>query len=75
MTEQSELIMRVRRVLPRWPITELDPIERSEFAAAVARAETFADLDPHWQQLIAAAERGPVEAGPEFHLKLRHPAR
>ena len=56
--KEHELALRVRRASPRWPLSELDPIERATFAGAVAHARGFDDLDVHWQELIIAAERG-----------------
>lgn len=56
--KEHELALRVRRASPRWPLSELDPIERATFAGAVAQARAFDDLDVHWQELIIAAERG-----------------
>ena len=56
--KEHELALRVRRASPRWPLSELDPIERATFAGAVAKARDFDDLDVHWQELIVAAERG-----------------
>jgi hypothetical protein len=67
----TALVKRVRRALPRWPLTELDPIERSEFAAAVDGASHFDDLDPHWQELVLAAERGRTKDPGRFHRELR----
>jgi hypothetical protein len=55
---ERPLAQRVRRAAARWPLTELDPIERATFAGAVAQARDFADLDPHWQELIIASECG-----------------
>src|SRR5688572_22999994 len=55
--KEHELALRVRRASPRWPLSELDPIERATFAGAVAQARDFDDLDVHWQELIIAAER------------------
>jgi hypothetical protein len=57
-TEAWTLALRVRRAVARWPLTELDPVERSTFADAIAEARDFDDLDPTWQELIIAAERG-----------------
>lgn len=56
--KEHELALRVRRASTRWPLSELDPIERATFAGAVAHARGFDDLDLHWQELILAAERG-----------------
>jgi hypothetical protein len=57
-TGERELALRVRRASVRWPLTELDPIERATFAGAVADARDFDDLDLPWQELIVAAECG-----------------
>jgi hypothetical protein len=58
LAEAPGLALRVRRAAARWPLTELDPLERSMFAGAVAGARDFDELDLHWQELIIAAERG-----------------
>ncbi len=72
----QELSKRVRRAARKWPITELDPIERNAFMEAVAAAESFDDLEPEWQRLIAEAEAGPTRLDPlEFFLHLRGDAR
>jgi hypothetical protein len=68
----QELSKRVRRAARKWPITELDPIERDAFTEAVAAAESFEDLEPEWQRLILEAEAGPGRLDPrEFFLHLR----
>jgi hypothetical protein len=56
---ERELALRVRRASVRWPLTELDPIERATFAGAVAQARSFDELDLAWRELIITAERGP----------------
>jgi hypothetical protein len=67
-----ELSKRVRRAARKWPITELDPIERDAFSVAIAAAESFEDLEPEWQRLILEAEAGPGRLDPlEFFLHLR----
>lgn len=68
----AELMKRVRRAVRKWPISELDPIEREAFAKAVYEAETFEDLEPGWQQLLLEAEAGPARLAPkQFFLHLR----
>lgn len=68
----QDLSKRVRRAARKWPITELDPIEREAFANAVYQAETFEDLEPEWQRLILEAEAGPRRLDPkQFFLHLR----
>jgi hypothetical protein len=68
----QELSKRVRRAARKWPITELDPIELDAFTEAVARAESFEDLEPEWQRLIVEAEAGSRRLDPlEFFLHLR----
>jgi hypothetical protein len=68
----QELSKRVRRAARKWPITELDPIERNAFTEAVAAADSFEDLEPEWQRLIHEAEAGPSRLDPlEFFLHLR----
>ena len=69
-SEQTRLALRVRRVVSRWPVTALDPIERATFAGAVAQARGFDDLDLRWQELIVAAERGGVRRTYELDLLL-----
>jgi hypothetical protein len=67
-----ELSKRVRRAARKWPITELDPIERNAFTEAVAAADSFDDLEPEWQRLILEAEAGSSRLDPvEFFLHLR----
>jgi hypothetical protein len=67
-----ELSKRVRRAARKWPITELDPIERNAFTEAVAAADSFEDLEPEWQRLILEAEEGSGRLDPvEFFLHLR----
>jgi hypothetical protein len=67
-----DLSKRVRRAARKWPITELDPIERNAFMEAIAFAESFEDLEPEWQRLILEAEAGPTRLPPlEFFLHLR----
>ena len=67
-----ELSKRVRRAARKWPITELDPIERNAFTEAVSAADSFEDLEPEWQRLILEAEAGPSRLDPlEFFLHLR----
>lgn len=67
----GDLATRVRRALTRWPLTELDPIERAEFANAVMHARDFDDLEPGWQKLILESEAGAPSDPREFHLHLR----
>ena len=68
----QELSKRVRGAARKWPITELDPIERDAFANAVFEAESFEDLEPGWQRLILEAEAGPRRLDPkQFFLHLR----
>ena len=68
----QQLSKRVRRASRKWPITELDPIERNAFADAVFYAESFEDLEPAWQRLIEEAEAGPGRLAPtQFFLHLR----
>jgi hypothetical protein len=68
----QELSKRVRRASRRWPITELDSIERQEFANAVFKAPSFDELEPEWQRLILEAEAGPRRLEPlQFFLHLR----
>lgn len=67
----QSLAVRVRRASSRWPITELDEIERTAFARAVGEARDFDDLDPEWQRLITLAEAGRPAEGQEFFLELR----
>jgi hypothetical protein len=62
---------RARRALTRWPLTELDPIERAELAAALRDARSFEDLAPGWQELILESEAGAPRDAREFHLHLR----
>ena len=69
--ELLNLAQRVRRAAARWPLTELDPIERAEFAGAVLDAESFEDLAPGWQQLILESEAGAPRDPHEFYLHLR----
>jgi len=70
----QELSKRVRRAVRKWPITELDPIEFTAFTRAVETAESFDELEPEWQRLIAEAEAGPSRLDPlEFLLHLRGP--
>lgn len=69
------LAKRARRALTRWPLTELDPIERAELAAALRDARSFDDLTPGWQQLILESEAGAPHDPREFHLHLRGGAR
>lgn len=73
MTQDSlSLARRVRRAARRWPLTELDPIERGAFSQAVRDADRFEDLDRHWQELILRAEAGhPAVSGWAFHALLR----
>jgi hypothetical protein len=67
-----ELSKRVRRAARKWPITELDPIERDAFSEALSAADSFEDLEPEWQRLIVEAEAGPRRLDPlEFFLHLR----
>jgi len=65
------LAKRARRALTRWPLTELDPIERAELAAELREARSFDDLAPGWQELILASEAGAPRDSREFHLHLR----
>jgi hypothetical protein len=68
----QEFNKRVRKAARKWPITELDSIEREAFATAVYEAETFEDLEPAWQRLIIEAEAGPRRLAPkQFFLHLR----
>lgn len=71
MDDSPDLARRVARATRNWPLTELDPIERSAFADAVAHARSFEDLDPPWQELILRAETGPPRRWRDFHLCLR----
>lgn len=72
----NDLSKRVRRAARKWPITELDPIELRAFTEAVAAADSFEDLEPEWQRLIAEAEAGSSRLDPlEFFLHLRGGAR
>ena len=72
--EMLALAKRARRALARWPLTELDPIERAELAAALRDVRSFDDLAPGWQQLILESEAGAPRDAHEFHLRLRGPA-
>lgn len=68
----QELGKRVRKAARKWPITELDPIERDAFATAVYEAGSFEELEPAWQRLILEAEADPRRLPPEqFFLRLR----
>jgi hypothetical protein len=68
----TELAKRVRRAVRKWPITELDVIEREAFATAVAGVESFEDLEPAWQRMILEAEAGPRRLdSKQFFLHLR----
>jgi hypothetical protein len=69
--EMLALAKRVRRALARWPLTELDPIERAELAAELRDARSFEDLGPGWQQLIIESEAGAPRDPREFYLHLR----
>jgi hypothetical protein len=68
---EANLAKRARRALTRWPLTELDPIERAELAAALHEAHSFDDLAPGWQELIRESEAGAPRNPHEFHLHLR----
>ena len=68
---EAALAKRARRALTRWPLTELDPIERAELAAELREARSFDDLAPGWQELILASEAGAPRDSREFHLHLR----
>jgi len=70
-TEELTLAKRARRALTRWPLTELDPIERAELAAALQDARGFDDLAPGWQELILESEAGAPSDPQEFFLHLR----
>jgi hypothetical protein len=70
-TEELTLAKRARRALTRWPLTELDPIERAELAAALQDARGFDDLAPGWQELILESEAGAPRDPREFFLHLR----
>ena len=65
------LAKRARRAFTRWPLTELDPIERAEFAAALRDARSFDDLAPGWQELILESESDAPRDAREFFLHLR----
>ena len=69
--EMLALSKRARRALSRWPLTELDPIERAELAAALRDAGGFDDLAPGWQRLILESEAGAPRDPREFYLRLR----
>jgi hypothetical protein len=69
--EMLALAQRVRRALTRWPLTELDPIERAELAAELRDARSFEDLSPGWQQMLLESEAGAPRDPREFHLHLR----
>lgn len=71
MDNSLDLARRVRRAVRKWPLSELDPIERSAFAEAIREARSFDDLDPPWQELILRAEAGPPPEPQEFHRVLR----
>jgi hypothetical protein len=69
--EMLALAKRARRALTRWPLTEIDAIERAELAGALRDARSFEDLAPGWQQLILESEAGAPRGSREFHLHLR----
>ena len=69
--EMLTLAKRARRAFTRWPLTELDPIERAEFAGALRDARTFEDLAHGWQQLILESEADAPSDAREFFLRLR----
>ena len=69
--ETLALANRVRRALTRWPLTELDEIERAELTHALLDARRFDDLAPGWQRLIIESEAGAPRDPREFYLHLR----
>jgi hypothetical protein len=69
--EMLALAKRARRALTRWPLTELDPIERAELVSALRHARSFDDLAPGWQRLILESEAGRPRGSRDFYLHLR----
>lgn len=72
----QELGKRVRKAARKWPVTELDSIEREAFVNAVFEAQSFDELEPAWQRVILEAEAGSRRLdAKQFFLHLRSSSR